>query len=51
MDSDSTSLKIDQLKDSNYHAWEIRTQYLLTLMGLKKYLLEDPPPNERKLGN
>ncbi len=43
MDSDSSSVKIEQLKESNYHAWKIRIQHVLTLKGLKKYILHDPP--------
>ncbi len=49
MDSDSTSMKIDQLKESNYHAWKIRIQYVRTLNGLKKYLYHDPPTEEKYL--
>ena len=43
MDSESSSIKIEQLKESNYHAWKIRIQHILTLKGLKKFILNDPP--------
>ncbi len=42
IDSDSTSIKIEQLKESNYHAWKIRIEHVLTLKGLKRYILNDP---------
>ncbi len=44
MDSDSSSVKIERLTESNYHAWKIRIQHVLTLKGLKKFILHDPPP-------
>jgi len=43
MESDSSSVKIEQLKESNYHAWKIRIQHVLTLKGLKKFIINDPP--------
>ena len=50
MESDSSSLKIVQLKESNYHAWKIRIQHVLTLKGLKKYIVEDPPTESTAIG-
>ena len=49
MDSDSTSMKIEQLKDTNYHAWKIRIQHVLTLKNLKKYITDDPPSDSTEL--
>ncbi len=43
MDSETSSMKIEQLKESNYHAWKIRIQHVLTLKGLKKFIIQDPP--------
>ena len=51
MDSDSTSVKIEQLKESNYHAWKIRIQHVLTLKGLKKYIEEGPPSDSDELNS
>ncbi len=41
--SDSPSIKIEQLKESNYQAWKVRIQHVLTLKDLKRYILNDPP--------
>ena len=49
MDSDSTSIKIDQLKESNYHAWKIRIQHVLILKGLKDLIVNDPPTDTTAL--
>ena len=49
MDSDSSSVKIEQVKESNYHAWKIRIQHVLTLKGLKQYVLDDPPTESNLL--
>ena len=35
-------LRLNDLR--NYHAWKIRIQHVLTLKGLKKFILHDPPP-------
>ncbi len=43
MDSDSSSIKIEQLKQSKYYAWKIRIRHVLTFKILKKYITQDPP--------
>ena len=50
MESDSSSFKTVQLKESNYHAWKIRIEHVLTLKGLKKYIVEDPPTESTAIG-
>ncbi len=38
MESDTTSMKLEQLKELNYQAWKIRIQNVLILKGLKNYI-------------
>ena len=38
-----SSIKIDQLNDTNYHAWKILIQHVLVLKGPKKFIDDDPP--------
>ncbi len=43
MESESNSMKIETLNDSNYHSWKIRIQHVLALKDLEELLEEDPP--------
>ncbi len=43
MESESNSMKIETLNDSNYHSWKIRIQHVLALKDLEEFLEEDPP--------
>ena len=43
MDSNSSTFKIDQLDNSNYHYWKMRIQHVLALIDLENFLEDDPP--------
>ena len=47
MDSDSTSIKIEKLENSNCHPWKIRIQHILSLKDLEDYIVEDPPVTDQ----
>lgn len=42
MDSDTNNMKIEQLKEYNYHAWKTIIQHVLSLKELKRYITQDP---------
>ena len=42
MESDSSTTKIEMLKNSNYHYWKIRIEHLLILKD-RNFLYNDPP--------
>ena len=46
MDSDSSSLKVDKLNDSNYHAWKQKIQLLLALRDVDD-VLDGSVPDEK----
>ena len=43
MDSNSSTSKIEELNNSNYHYWKIRIQHVLALKDLENFLEDDPP--------
>ncbi len=49
MESESNSMKIETLSDSNYHSWKIRIQHVLALKDLEELLEEDPPTDTAAL--
>ena len=49
MDSENSSIKIDELDNSNYHYWKIRIQHILALKDLDNFLEDDPPTDSTQL--
>ena len=47
-DSSSSSVRIEKLNDSNYHAWKRKIQLVLALRDLDEYIDSDRPAGEKE---
>ena len=45
MDS-STSIRIDKLREDNFHTWKTRIQLVMSLKEVDNYITDDPPARE-----